>query len=129
MKTSKIVTIYNSLQKMQEKKLPVRLSLILYRNLQKIKSIAEKAEEERVALIREYAEKDDSGNPIDDGGRFHIPDADSFMKEMDELLNTEVDVTFDKLSMKDIERCDEEEKFDSLTMEEIGAIECMIEDE
>ena len=49
-----------------------------------------------------------------------------FVEEMEELLHTDMPVEFVKIPMSEVERCDEE-KFDSLTPEEAGALEEMIE--
>ena len=126
MKAKEIINEYTALSDLLKKKLPVRMSLIVGRNLKKIEPINTEILEKRDELIKQYAEHDDDGNPIRKGNEIKLSSMD-FYRDQKELLDTDFAVEFDKISMSVLERCDTDD-FDSPTGEEVAALECMLEE-
>lgn len=129
MKANDILTTYEKLFDLKEKKLPVKVAFIISRNMAKMKPIAEELNEKRMEIIREYAEKKENGDlNVNEEGNVKINDMQAFSNTLKELFDSDLDLTLDKLYMADVERCDQE-GFDSLTVEEMSVLECMIENE
>lgn len=129
MKTFEIQNIYTGLVGIKTKKLPIKLAFVLSRNMKKLEEVVQDVDENRQKLLNQYGEKDDDGNlVVADDGNVKIMDANNFVAEMSEVMETEVDITLDKVSRSDIEKCDQD-GYDKLTLEEVGAMECMIEEE
>ena len=111
------------------KKLPIKMSFAIQKNAKRIKEIVDFATERQNDIIERCAERDDKGNyiPSEDGKGIRIAEAETFMKEMNELMEIDMDVELVKISMADVERCDDE-RYDSLTPNDLDAIEDMIEE-
>lgn len=58
----------------------------------------EEFEEVRQAIIERYAEKDEDGEMVIDGGSVTLSDPEAFAKEMQELIETEVELDCKPLS-------------------------------
>lgn len=125
MKARGIEKVCNSLTNIRQKKLPVRMALILGRNLKKLGEALKDISEQRDGLIERYCDRDEDGNPIIENGQIRLADT-TFWDDEKELYDIDIPIELEKISMADIERCDEE-KFDSLTVDELSAMECMIE--
>ena len=118
--------MYMGLSGIIKKRLPVKMAFILSRNIKKMESVVQDVDDNRNRLMEKYGEKDKDGNlVVEDNGNVRIVDARNFMGEFNEILSTDVELTLDKISRKDIERCDED-GYDKLTLEEITALESMI---
>ena len=129
MTTAEINNVYQTLTNVKEKRLPVKLAFTLTKNLKKMESIVKSIEETRGELIRKYAEKDEHGEPKETNGRITVTpeNTPAFNRDLTELLDTDNEITFERVPLSLVERCDEAE-FDSLTLEEVYALGCMIED-
>lgn len=126
MKNIDLNTLHGKIQGLKEKKLPIRMALILNRNAKIINSAFEDVEEQRMNALRKYAEKDENGEIIvDESGNAKIKNTEDLIAELDELYSTELDLQFEKISEADLEKC-EDEKYDSLTVEEIDILSFMI---
>lgn len=130
MKIKKAKETNEKLSTITAKKLPIKMSFAIQKNAKRIKEIVDFANERQNDIIDRCAERDDKGEyvPSEDGQGIRIADAETFMKEMNELMETDMDIEFVKISMADVERCDEE-RFDSLTPNDLDAIEDMIIEE
>lgn len=128
MKASTIQKTYTELAGVKAKKLPVKMSFILSRNLKKMEEVVQDIDGKRNDLLGLYGEKDKDGKlNVGDNGQVHIVDPDKFMSELTEVLNADIEITLDKVSMSDVEKCDQD-GYDALTVEEVGALEIMLED-
>ena len=126
MKNIDLNVLHGKIQGLKEKKLPIRMALILNRNAKIINSAFEDIEEQRMNALRKYAEKDENGEIIvDESGNAKIKNTEDLISELDELYSTELDLQFEKISEADLEKC-EDEKYDSLTVEEIDILSFMI---
>lgn len=129
MKASTIQNMYMTLNNVGTKKLPVKLSFVLARNLKKLQEVVQDIDAKRNELLNRYGEKDEKGELIvGENGSVKIPEAEKFMDELNEVLNADIEITLDKVTVEDVEKCDSE-KYDSLTVDEMGAMEYMFEQE
>lgn len=132
MKIGKARETYDKMQSIATKRMPLKMAFAIQKNAKKIKEIVDFANEKQNEIIERFAKRDDKGNfvPSQDGKGIEIKNEDgkAFMEEMEELMNTDMEIEFAKISMADIERCDEE-RFDSLTPNDLEAIEDMIIEE
>ena len=123
MKLKSIIDCNESLKVLKDKKLPISVSLIISRNYKKLAPIIDDYEEKRMALIERFAKRDENGEMVAHGSdSIQIGDPDAFIKEVKELENVDIDVTFDHISEEALNRC-EEIQFDALTVEEVGVID------
>lgn len=122
MKLLVVQQCYRVIESMKQKKLPVNVSFIIYRNIKKLIPVIQDIENSRKDLLQKYMKKDDNGNPVITDNKYDLTDLNAFNKQMNELLNTDISIDFDKISKFDIQRCDED-KFDSLTLEEIAVLQ------
>lgn len=128
MKASEIQTIYSELNGIRAKKLPIKMSFVVSRNLKKMEDVVQDINVKRSELIKQYGAKDDQGELIvEENDRIKLTDTAAFIRDFSEVLETEVAITLDKVSLEDVEKCDQD-GYDSLTVEEVGALSCMLND-
>lgn len=128
MTNKEIVNLYNELDSLRTKKLPIVVSFAVNRNLKKMKDIADEIESSRIDVIKEYAEKNDDGEvKTNDNGQATIPEekVDAFNKDFDSLMNINTDIDLETITMTDIEKCDLD-RYDSLTVDEFGILEKLV---
>ena len=129
MKVNEIVKISNCISKIKNKKLPIKMSLILIRNSKKLEEVVKDIENKRFEIISQYADKDQNGRVLNEDGQFKVSNnLTDFENDLKELFNTQINIQFDTLSMEDIQKCDNE-KYDSLTMEEVDALQYITKEE
>ena len=61
MTVNEIIKIFDCVNEIKDKKLPIKISLILIRNLKKLKEIMEDIEDKRTEIINKYADRDEKG--------------------------------------------------------------------
>ena len=121
---------YDAIQGIMNKKLPIRMAFAIQKNAKLFREIVEFADNRQNEIVQKYAKRDESGKYVmtEDGEGVMIEDQESFIDEMDELAKTDMPLEFLKIAMSDVERCDED-RFDSLSPADLGAIDEMIEGE
>lgn len=123
-----IIKYNNSLENILIKKLPIKISFIIAKNKKNMETILEIYNEKRMDLIEKYAVKDDKGEiVIDHNGNAKIDDLKSFTNELEELWSIEQDVNIEYIIFQDLEKCDTDKKFDSLSPLDISQIQWMIQ--
>lgn len=131
MKLYEIERIYNTIMIMlspqASKVLPRSMAFVLIHNCRKLEPTIEELRTARKNLLETCMERDESGNPVRDGGGYIIDEqkATEFETENNALMDTEIDVQFDKIDMKDIELCGTG-KYDPLNMAELSVIDYML---
>lgn len=129
MKANEIIKICNCISKIKNKKLPVKMSLILIRNSKKLEEVVTDIEDKRFEIISQYADKNQNGQILSEDGQFKVSNnITGFENDLKELFNTQINIQLDNISMQDIEKCDED-KFDSLTMEEVEVLQYIVKEE
>lgn len=121
-----------ALNKLQElkKHWPVRINYAVAKNLKKLMEELEIYVTQRKALIQENVLKDENGNAVMDGDSYKFPEGkeQEVVKEIDEMYNMETEIEVHMIKMEDMAACDSDSRYDGTTLEDIGAIEFMIED-
>lgn len=120
---------HEAIQTLMTKKLPIKMAFAIQKNAKQIAEIIEFADKRQNEIIEKSAQRDEKGEYVqsEDGKGIRIADVQTFANEMEELAETDMPVEFVKITMPDVERCDED-RFDSLSPAELDAIECMIEE-
>ncbi|MCC2228728.1 hypothetical protein [Blautia fusiformis] len=106
--------------------MPVRLAYAIKKNMAAVQEAATAYMEEREELIARYAKKDKKGEYLVKDSCYVFENKDEFEKDMSELLAIETAVKIHTVSIDIVEKCDDDQKYDSLTMEELDVIEFMI---
>ena len=121
----KIVNDANLLGNLTHKQLPIKVSYAIAKNISKIEKELEIYNKERRKLIDKYCLKDEEGNLIDENNQFKIADGnlESWNKDMNELLDIEIDINIHKFSKDDLfnSNC-------NITPAELMLIDYMIEE-
>ena len=100
----------------------------------KVKGVDGKVSEDNIKASLEQVQnnvlKDENGNAVMDGDSYQFPEGkeQEVVKEIDEMYNMETDVDVHMIKMEDISVCDSDSRYDGTTLEDIAAIEFMIED-
>lgn len=126
MKNKEIVTFLNTCAGLKQKHLPVRLAYAIKKNITAVQEAAAAYTAEREDLISRYAQKDDSGENLMEDDHYIIEDKNGFEKDIVELLDIETEVEIHTVSISVVEKCDDDPKYDALTMEELEMIDFMI---
>lgn len=113
-----------------EKKLPVQLSYSLSKNIKKLIEEYELMNDQRTKVLEKDCVRNKENKPVlDKDNAYTYPDEatkNNMLKELQELFDTETDVDIVKISCETLEMCNGE-KFDVLTLNEISALDFMIE--
>lgn len=130
MTLNEVLENHKNLLEISGKKLPVRFSYAVSKNLKKLGDEVRLIQEEQSKLAKEYCEKDEEGKPKqnDKGYLIFKDNGKEFMTEYNEYLNTEIEVDVHKIPFAEIERT-EEDRYDILSPAELAGIEFMIEEE
>lgn len=126
MQNKEIVDFLNTCVSMKKKSLPVRLAYAIKKNVAAVQEAASAYTAEREELIRRYAKKDENGEIMTEDDCYIMEDKERFGKDMSELLNIETEVEIHAVSISVVEKCDEDPKYDSLTMAELDVIDFML---
>lgn len=128
MKLSKVIENYKSLSSLEKKKLPIKLSYVISKNLDKLKTETDIIEQNRIKLAESFAKRNEDGSPIIEDNKYIIENQSEFVKELNEYFDTEIDVDICTLTMFDIEKLDEP-RYDALTPLEMSALYLMLAEE
>ena len=118
------VRMINIFDEMGEKKLPRKVSYAISKNLEKLKSEINKPyEKERIAIVRKYAVLDENGNQkADNHGRLIYSDREAYEDELNQLLEIENDFDAHTIEESLIDKIEDEDKFDDLSVKEYGVL-------
>ena len=124
-KISDLVNSTETLQKLAKKDFKAKLAWSIARLLKSAETEIQGFNEARVNLIRKYGEKDESNELITDekGNCKIIPEEiENFSKELNELMDSEVEINGSKLKMDLLEDVD-------FTPSDMAVLEPFIEEE
>lgn len=122
----KIINDVGLLLKLSNIQLPVRTSYVISRNIKKIEKELEIYNEERQKLLDKYAEKNEDGSlKVDENDQLKIPNENlkAWNKDINELLDIEIDIDIHKFNIKDLLNSNCE-----ITANELILIDYMIEE-
>ena len=127
MKIGEAISLEKKLMDISEKRLPVKVSYAIARNISELQKITESFETTRLSMVRQYGEKDANGDIVaDEQGNVKIEAMNAFMVEMTNLLDSEEDITFRKIPIEELEKCDESNEYDRLTVNDIQSLGFML---
>ncbi len=129
MKNNEIVAFLNICAELRKKRLPVRLAYAIKKNMSSAQETAAAYMAEREELVARYAKKDKNGEYLTEDNHYIMEDKDGFEKDMKELLEIETEVEIHTVPFATVEKCDEDSKYDALTLEELDAIGYMLTEE
>ena len=126
-----IQDMYSKLHEINNKKLPTKLMFIISRDIKKAAEVVRDIDNSKNDLIDKYAERDKDGEIVgskDGGTMISAKNIKKFYEELDQVLDVDIEISFEKVKMADIERC-EEDCYDNLTVDEISALDYIIDEE
>lgn len=124
---SEVVGYYNKLKELATKRVPVKLSYAIYKNMSLLENEIKVIEQVRVDLLEQYAKKDEAGNPVVIDNQYDLGEnMDKFAKEYTEHLQTELDIDIHTVSAEELEKL-EDARYDVLSPVQIASIDFMIE--
>ena len=126
MKNKEIVDFLNAYASMGKKTLPVRLAYAIKKNVAAVQEAAAAYTEERKDLIQRYAKKDENGEIMTENDYYVMEDKAGFEQDMNELLDIETEVDIHTVAIAVVEKCDDDPKYDPLTMTELDVIDFML---
>lgn len=109
--------------------LPRKVSVAIARNLARFKKELKIYTEQDADIAGRYAARDEDGNFILDGNSytFDTPeDREGFIRERNELNDTEAGIEVVKFDASELDRCDEVERYSILTPAQEAAIGWMV---
>lgn len=122
-KMSDLLNSTEVLQKLAQKELKARMALAIARVLKEAEREMTNFNEVRMNLIKKYGEKDENGELItDDKGNCKIlqEGLETFTKELNDLVEMEVEINANKLKLDDLETLD-------FTPSEMAGLEAFID--
>lgn len=122
----RIVMDANLLGSLTQKKFPIKVSYALAKNLSKIEKELEIYNTERQKLVDKYCVKNENGeNKIDKDNNLRLDEkySDDWNKDLNELLDIEIEIDIHKFNINDLLNSNCE-----MTANELMIIDYMIED-
>lgn len=119
------------LQKLQNSKKhwPVKVNYAVAKNLKALLAELEVYNAERTRILKENALKDESGNEVIKDGSYQFAEdkEQEVIKEINDMYNIETELDVHMIKLEDVNECDAE-GYDGTTLEDITAIEFMIQE-
>lgn len=112
------------------KKLPIKLSYAISKNLSVLEKEANLIDDNRIKLAEAYAEKNPDGTPIIDENKCYVINEaalSSLNKEIAEYYRTVTSIDICKANIKELDKL-EDSRYDALSPAEISALDFMLED-
>jgi hypothetical protein len=104
----------------------MKIGFIISRNIKKMESVVSDYEKAKDEAIEKYGDRDEDGKLIfGEGNSIRIKDVKQFTELLEETLDSDIEIEFDKFSVDDLEKC-ELEGYDKPTVGELGALDVMI---
>lgn len=112
------------------KKLPIKLSYAISKNLSVLEKEENLIDNNRIKLAEAYAEKNPDGTPIIDKNKCYVINEaalPSLNKEIAEYYRTVTSIDICKANVKELDKL-EDSRYDALSPAEISALDFMLED-
>ena len=122
-----ILDKYQAFNKIIAKKLPIKLSYAISKNMTTLEDEAKVIDDNRIKLAQTYAEKNEDESPKVINNSYVIDDIESFNKELSEYYKTETDIDICKVNSSILDKLDDP-KYDVLSPSEIMTLQFMLED-
>ena len=127
MTLTEILQKQRNLAALANMKLPYKLAYAISKNLGKMEAEVKAIEETRLNIIKEYAVKDENGEPVVVDNKYDLGDnVAAFTEEFQNFMSTETEV--DILTVPEAVLETDYSRFDILTVDQIAALDFMIEE-
>lgn len=115
-------------ESLKKKKLPTLMQYWSRRALDKITQLFKAYEETRQELIQQHAKKDKEGKvvPADDKGNVSIENMVDFQKDINELMEVEIDLGINLIKI-DLKAWEDDKRYDILSGEEMDLLWPMLD--
>lgn len=122
--------LYVNLLAVANKKLPIRLSHVISKNMQMISEEVHLIDDCRIKMAENYADKDENGEPKFNDDKYVISDENAmkFNVELNEYYSTTTEIDIYKISADELNKLDEQ-RYDALSPSEIGTLMFMLDEE
>ena len=107
LKLNELLNATDALQTLSKKSLQARPAFQVVRLLKAADKEIQEFNDIRVKVVNQYGDKDENGELItDENGNCHIAPEhiNEFNKELNDLLNTEIEINANMLSLEDLEK-------------------------
>ena len=118
---------YQAFNKIIAKKLPIKLSYAISKNMTTLEDEAKVIDDNRIKLAQTYAQNNEYGTPKIIDHSYVISDLESFNKELNEYYKSETDIEVCKIDSNELDKLDDP-RYDALSPSEIMALQFMLED-
>ena len=111
------------------KAMPPKMALAVDANFRALAKEAEAIDNQRIAIVKRYAETDKDGEPMIEDGQYVMTDKNRKIvgEEIDKLYSADVEVSIRKITEADIEASGSADRYDPLTPADISILRFMIE--
>ena len=130
MKFSEIMIKKQSMANVLDLILPRKVSVAIARNLTTINKEIELYNQQREDIAERYAKKDEKGNYVLNGNNYTFAndkDRQSFIEEVSELNDTDIDINIFKFNVSELDRCDESDRYNIITPSQEVSLGWMID--
>ena len=130
MKFSEIMIKKQSMADVLDLILPRKVSVAIARNLTTINKEIELYNQQREDIAERYAKKDEKGNYVLNGNNYTFAndkDRQSFIEEVSELNDTDIDINIFKFNVSELDRCDESDRYNIITPSQEVSLGWMID--
>lgn len=126
-KLAEIKSRHQSLCMIGNKKLPIKISYAVGKNIMELQKELESIEKARIKLVEQYAEKEEDGTCKVVDGHYELGDNEQKLnEEFMEFMNSETEITVHTVPEAILETM-EDVRYDALTPAELIAIDFMLE--
>ena len=127
MTLTEILQKQRNLAALANMKLPYKLAYAISKNLGKMEAEVKAIEETRLNIIKEYAVKDENGEPVVVDNKYDLGDnVAAFTEEFQNFMSTETEV--DIFTVPEAVLGADDPRFDVITVNQIAALDFMIEE-
>lgn len=119
---------YESLKSVVDKVLPRKASMAIARNVVSLEAELKFYMQQKLDIAKRFAVCQ-NGEPVVDNGNYTFSsdeDKKSFIEEINQLNESEIDVDIMVFDASELDRCDEVSKYDSITPREEASLNWMI---
>lgn len=130
MKLSEVAGYFNSISSLANKKLPAKISYAVMKNQKALEEEFKGLEQQRLKFCGIYAEKDENEKPVTKDGAyvFSEKNKEDFHKEYRDVLEEEIEMNIHMVSISELDKCDESDRYDAVTPADVEALAFMLKE-
>lgn len=127
MKLGEIQGRLQAILNIAEKKFPAKVSYAIMKNEKVLESEYKDLDQQRIKICEAYAEKDSDGKAIVKDGKYVFSENNQVVcdKEYKELMDEEIEVDIHTIDVMELNKCDENGRYDVPTAADYMAMDFM----